>query len=389
MSTPQRREQQWRDTLDAAALLAAQGQSEPGTAPQPGELYVSRRTAGFPVEWLILETATGGQARVVPVDDYPLAGSHDVDLPPRGLGGVAVARCGEPAWVAGTAFEPEMRTAVLPRDLLRTVREKRTAVEDGRLEPRLLEEVADGDPEYQGWLEDTVRPAVVALGKSDVLSWPRRVAAFTRRAAPVVALAAMLLMTLTLGTLVQRMTDELDSTRDRLVELEELGTEQSARLEEAVRQQAVQEEEVGRLQEVLGTTRESLEATGDQLQRTRRQLSQALDLGAAVNLTKLVFGGGGVRSLPQTVSASDTNRLYFEVEVIDPEPYLTYRLRLRPIEGKGEPVTIDGLERYGAWLRLALTPGDLAIGEYEVLIDGMGFGEPTELTERYRLTVEP
>jgi len=45
--------------------------------------------------------------------------------------------------------------------------------------------------------------------------------------------------------------------------------------------------------------------------------------------------------------------------------------------------------REGAWLRLGLAPQKLGVGEYEVLIDGMGFGKPVELDERYRLTVEP
>jgi hypothetical protein len=389
MSTTERREQQWRETLEAAAILADRPESEPGDTPQPGELYLSRRTAGFPVEWLVLETAAGGRARVVPVDDYPLAGSHDVDLPPRGLGGAAVARCGLDTWAPREALEPQLRTAVLPRDLLRTVREKRTAVEEDRISPRLLEEVADGDPEYQDWMEDTVRPAVEALGESDARPWPPRIATLARRSAPVLALAALLVMALGLGTVVHRITGELEATRTRLAQLEEHGAEQSARLEEEARLRAVQEEEMGRLEEVLGSTRATLETTSERFESTRQQLRQALDLGAAVNLTKLVFGGGAVRNLPLTVSASDPNRLYFEVEVIDPEPYLTYRLRLRPIKNKGKPVTIDGLERYGAWLRLALSPDDLAVGEYEVLIDGMGFGDPAELTERYRLTVEP
>ena len=112
MSTSEAQERLWVETLKLAEALKDHPSAEPGSKPQPGEIYLSHRTANFPVEWLVLATE-GKKIRVVPVDDFPLVGRTDVELSRNSLKGVAIARCGHPAWAPAIAVEPSLRTAVL------------------------------------------------------------------------------------------------------------------------------------------------------------------------------------------------------------------------------------------------------------------------------------
>jgi hypothetical protein len=298
------------------------------------------------------------------------------------------------------ALEPELRTVFFRATGLERERAQARchAVEHGRLEPSLLEQVVDGDPEYQSWVAGTLCPAVDALVNepaeekerpSTVVKLPR-----TRRRWAALAAAAVLALVSGLSWYVYRLERQLSATHGRVAELERRGAEQNTQIEEEVRRRKAAEDDSGRLGSLLRTAQEGLSATGDQLASVERELRQALDFGAAVNVRKLVFGGtarfsrGGSRGeavvLEQGTRSSPLT--YLEVEVVDPEPYQTYRLRLVPIKG-GKPVAVDGLRRDGAWLRLGLSPDQLTSGEYEVRIDGMRSDSPVELDERYQLIV--
>ncbi len=67
--------------------------------PRPGDVFLSRRTAEYPVEWLMIEEDAAGRARVVPVDEHPYAGSRDLELAPESLGGAGVVRCDLGVWL--------------------------------------------------------------------------------------------------------------------------------------------------------------------------------------------------------------------------------------------------------------------------------------------------
>ncbi|MEM9595699.1 MAG: hypothetical protein AAGD06_15610 [Acidobacteriota bacterium] len=398
------REQGWRQTLEAAKVLRGRTAASPGAAPEPGELYLCRRTAEFPVEWLVV-AVEGRRYRVVAVDDYPLVGSRDVELPSGALGGAAVARCGHGDWVGPKVLEPELRVAVLPEPDLGGVTAKVRALEEGPPEPTLLETVAEGDPEFQDWTEGTLAPAVEALSAKEQRSPAPWATAARRYWKPALALAALLALAVGLGVFARGLDRQLAEARARIAELESQGPapapdpggwERFAELERARR---VAEAEVTRLRTELDQRNSALASTRDDLTALMDRLAQAEDLvqslrdsvgdGIAANVRRLVFGmtGGPTRGTPRVVKAGASPRILMELEVVDPEPYRTYRVRFVP--KRGDVLTVDNLDRDGAWLRVSL-PGDLLpVGEYRVAIEGMDGDRGTELAEDYRLVVEP
>lgn len=407
MSRNPRDEYQWQQTLERSAVLndqpATEPGAEPGTTPRPGEIYLCRRTADFPVEWLVLDTHDE-QLEVVAVDDYPLVGSHDVELPAPALGGVAVARTGVEARAGTTCFEPELRTHILPAQALERVRRQRAAVAEGTLEPTLLESVADGDLDYQRWIEGTLRPAVAALEAParPAIPWHRRAARQVRRWAPALMAATFAALAVGLGAHLHQLGTMLEQAQERVAELERQGEDQagqlatqSTRLDEETRQRQAMEQQASQLKGLLGKAETTVGTLRDQLSDTRRQLRQIADLETYTNLPRLFFGKnnrigrGGQRGTPVVLGPGDDPRILFEIRIVDAEPYRTYRLRLEPTQG-GEPLELDGLTRQGAELRFSLGRNALEPGDYAVRIDGVGLGEgPVPLEEWYRLTVEP
>ena len=83
------RERQLAATVDLAVELREREasltprRSEP---PRAGDTFVSRRTADYPVEWLVVDDTEDGGVQVVPVDHHPFVGSRDLALPERSPG---------------------------------------------------------------------------------------------------------------------------------------------------------------------------------------------------------------------------------------------------------------------------------------------------------------
>ena len=401
MNPHDERDQYRLRALQAAATLSDRPRPEPDGRPCVGELYLSRKTAGFPVEWLVIE-AEGPRLRVVPVDEYPLTGSRDVDLSSDRAPGVAVARCGHSDWVNATVFEPELRTDMLETTVLQSVHDKRRDVDADRVEPTVLESVADADPEYQSWSEGTLTPAVAVLTEPVRVEQPVPFRRLRHHWQPILAIAALLAITVSLGVLAVRLDGELDGTRSRLAELEGVLPAQQDRLAEEVQRREAADAEVSRLDRALetagaelGAARQEVGSLTERLGSVERKLRRALEAGVVANVKKLVFGAAQRIDVPSVdrgrtvvTDADSSPRLFFELEIVDPEPYFTYRVRFVPTKA-GETAVVEGLRREGAWLRFSLPADRLAIGEYDILIQGTGFGETAELAERYRLTVEP
>ena len=95
--------------LDARRAALAVRAPEP---PRPGDVFLSRRTAEYPVEWMVVD-AEDVRVRVVVLDDHPYVGSRDLELPARSLGGAGVLRCDLDAWVDASELEAELRTGAL------------------------------------------------------------------------------------------------------------------------------------------------------------------------------------------------------------------------------------------------------------------------------------
>lgn len=393
-------ERHWQQTLEVASTLRTRRPAENDGTPTVGELYLSRRTADFPVEWLVIESVAG-RLRLVPVDDYPLTGSRDVEL--TRVGGVAVARCGYSDWVDVHTFEPELRTDVVDAGDLERAQAKRRSLDDDGIEATLLEEVVDGDPEYQRLCEGTLAPAIDALSQVDNVVWMSGLQQHWR---PIVFLAAMLTLMLSFGYVTVDLKQELGAAQTRLAEvttelaeLEDERPEQQARVDEQVRLREASEAETERVSGLLSQAESALAdvtSSLDTMTRRFEQARQAIDLGATADVRKLVFGGEQRsildvrRGLPLTIRSGSSLALFMELEVVNPEPYLVYRARFVPKQGEDPIVTIERLDRNGSWLRFILETDKLPVGEYLILIDGVTFGgETVELDERYQLTVEP
>ncbi len=377
-------------TVEAAAELNARRAAGPERAaepPRPGEVFLSRRTADFPVEWLIIEADGDGGARVVPVDEHPYAGSRDLELSPVSLGGAGVVRCDLDAELDASVLEPELRTATLTETELDRVRRKCRAIAGETLEPSLLEEVVDGDPEYHRWRAGTLRPALDALTGRIRDTAPRR-----RRWLPAVALAAaavLLALALPLGWQSYQRLDQ------RIAELEKERQGLETRLATAEAERQRSSAEAGRLEAALAGAVDAAAAARRALAEQQRhfdaRLRRAFDVSVAVNVPAFVLRPSGTRSVarePVPIDPGDAARFTLSLMVPDPDPYPRYRLRV--VEQAGAEVwrTDDLVKLGGKWLRLDLPAELFEAGEYQLLIYGLGPDGPRLLDERYTVKLE-
>ena len=412
---------QWQATLDAAAAERARTSGLETIAetesPQPGQTYLNRRTADFPVEWLVID-AEDERLRVVPLDDHPLVGSRDLALPPTALGGPMVTRCDLDAWLDAGCFESEPRTGVLEPSLLEQVRRKSEAVEtDGMAPPKLREAVVDGDPEYHRWRDGTLRRALRAL-TADPVKVPGPVTVRPvndNRPGPwkLALIAASLIAAVALpATLYVRHlhvlnVDELEAERARVAELRDRQAQTQARLREEEDLRRTSENEVGRLRTELDETRTTVEDAiesgtrelRDQVADLSRRLSSAFESGTVTNIRRLVIdhrvrtsrraGDPFPTRALTSFHLGDNSSVIMEVEVIDPEPYSSYRVCMAAEYGD-DPLCFDGLViQDGKWLRLSMPRDRLEADDYLVTVTGFGLGNPKVLEERYDVRIQP
>ncbi len=403
------RESQWQATLDAAAAECERVAAlETESMPRPGQTYLNRRTAEFPVEWLVIE-ADAERLRVVPVDDHPLVGSRDLELPPTALGGPMVTRCDLDAWLDADRFEPELRTGMLEPSLLEQVHHKRDAITADRLQSTLLESVVDGDPQYHRWRDGTLRRALKALA-TDPVSVSSKPAANDNlpHLWKLALVAASLISAVALGIWHIRSLDhELEAERIRVAELQEQGTETTSRLQEEEELRRSKENEVDRLKteldEILATVDSAVESRTrelrDQVAGLNRRLASAFESATVTNIKRLIIDHRvrTTRRIGDPAASRNLTSFYLggnpfvvlEVEVVDPEPYASYRVCMAPDAG-GVPQCFDGLViQDGKWLRLSVPRERLEADDYLVTVTGFGLGDSTELGERYDVRIQP
>ena len=168
------------------ARLAARGPE-----PWPGDLYVLAETAGFPVEWLVVER-TPGHCRLVAADTNPALGSADVPVPAETEGGPLSVRCAMSLQVGVETLRRGERTGTVVLEVLESVRRRLEEIAAGSPASRLDEP----DSGLEDWLDEVLAPARTALlpaGPGKPTS-PRR---FGLR----MAVAAVLLLLAALGGL--------------------------------------------------------------------------------------------------------------------------------------------------------------------------------------------
>jgi hypothetical protein len=145
-------------TEEAARSARAAAEARRGQPPVPGDRYVLAATAGFPVEWVLLERHRELPAFLAaPADVHPLVGSADLPLPDSALR----LRGGAAAWIAESALAPASRVGAVDRV---TVERARRKLQDSvqETDPDLVGEV-DASPEYRDWRREVVAPALTAM----------------------------------------------------------------------------------------------------------------------------------------------------------------------------------------------------------------------------------
>uniref|UniRef100_A0A7C4QQ30 Uncharacterized protein n=1 Tax=Schlesneria paludicola TaxID=360056 RepID=A0A7C4QQ30_9PLAN len=140
--------------------------------PSPGDLYVfdvGRDDVG--VEWLVVRVHPDDSEMylVVPVDDFPLAGTPDLVLPEDRVGRPMIVRGGEADWFPRSLFTPKFRVGALPDDVLLLVRKLMADLARGRVAAP-ADPTVDGDPEYEDWLADVAQARENLLARAELLS---------------------------------------------------------------------------------------------------------------------------------------------------------------------------------------------------------------------------
>jgi hypothetical protein len=205
--------------------------------PEPGDLFVFAETAGFPVEWAVLERRPGDPGRLlaVPADTHPLAGSADVEIPANEPSGPLRLRCRFGLWVNASSFDPARRTGALDSGAVARALAKRAELETGEATASPLAFEDDADPEYEDWVREVLAPAHAVLSRPAEKPVPSNLRGPSRRWSSLgnpYALAASILLLITLslaGGLVwqtrtitdlaagrQRTEKELQQERERL-----------------------------------------------------------------------------------------------------------------------------------------------------------------------------
>lgn len=129
-----------------------------GPEPWPGDLYMLPETAGFPVEWLVVER-TPGHCRLVAADTNPALGSADVPVPAEVEGGPLSVRCGVSLQVGVETLRRGERTGTVAPEVLEPVRRRLEELAAGSPAPRLDEP----DSGLEDWLDEVLAPARAAL----------------------------------------------------------------------------------------------------------------------------------------------------------------------------------------------------------------------------------
>ncbi len=363
----------------------------------PGDVFVVRETAGHPVEWAVVDAhaVDDGRLLVVPVDNYPQLGSRDIGLRLGTSGRIANVRCDLDTWVDAAVLDPGLRTATMTDDELAGVRARREQIESGTLAASIGEEEVDGDPEYTAWKEETLAPALAALPEAKPVV---RVPLDGRPVNPWLALAAtVVLVAMGLGGYREwrHLRTELTSERGRMAELQREKEELERRLGSSATDVGVLEQKIRELEERSRQAIRELEQERDGrrsvVAELRRKLSRTLAAAVDVNLPILRLTGEGARTrggrpFPLELGP-DVERVALMVEVVDPELYDEYGVRLVEKDGGAVVWSGGGLSDPGSMLRLGLPASLLEQGEYEVVVYGVRGAVETDLAERYVVEV--
>ncbi|HEX9943502.1 MAG TPA: hypothetical protein VGG03_15930 [Thermoanaerobaculia bacterium] len=324
-----------------------------GPEPWPGDLYVLAETAGFPVEWLVVER-TPGRCRLVAADTNPALGSADVPIPAETEGGPLSVRCALSVQVGVETLRRGERTGTVIPEVLEPVRRRLEELAAGSPAARLDEP----DSGLEDWLDEVLAPARAALLPPglEAPGPPRR---FGRRAAGAVGI----LLLVALGGVSALAWRSHQRERLALREVERLVHERRELEAEHQRQlAALREAQARRPPEPPPPVRESL-----------RPL---------VNLAYTSFYPGETRgTLREIVVPAESTHLFLLFYVgHHQEPCEDYELDIARRGAPAAPLTVKELRPLsGQEVSVAVPRAQLPDGTYRLRLYGMCDGERREL----------
>ncbi|HKH43218.1 MAG TPA: hypothetical protein VKM72_00995 [Thermoanaerobaculia bacterium] len=323
-----------------------------GPEPWPGDLYVLEETAGFPVEWLVVDR-TPGPCRLVATDTNPALGSTDVPVPAEVEGGPLSVRCAVSLQVGVETLRRGERTGTVAPEILDPVRRRLEELAAGSLD-------AAPDPELEDWHAEVLAPARAALLPPQLKAPGPPPRHFRRRA---VAVAAIFLRLAALGGLsalawqFHRGELQARSEIDRLVH----------------ERQALESEH----QRQLAALREIQAAQEQRPPEPPPPVS--VPLQPLINLVYAVFYPGETRGALREIAIPDAaTHLFLLFYVGDQAPCTEYELA---IVRRGAPLlTVKELKPLpGKEVSVAVPRAQLSNGSYQFRLRGMCEGERREL----------
>ena len=151
-----------RDELHQATVPDLESQSL-----SVGDVLRLPQTAGFDVEWVLLQPLTSGEGfLVVEADAGELVGAADVKVPEGGSSGDRVVRCRHAVELPVQGLQGARRVDILPKDSLQKVHSRFLSAQDEAFEGSILGQEEEASLDYREWLEDVVLPAVAALERA-------------------------------------------------------------------------------------------------------------------------------------------------------------------------------------------------------------------------------
>ncbi len=326
MNQPSREEKIQRQTEEAqvrAGRTRMEVQRRRGEPPRPGEVFVFAETSEYDVQWAVIEQDRRDSRRllVVPADVNPLAGRADVAVAADADRSALTLRCRYDLWLHADDFRVDLRTGLLDPEIVDEVKRKRAEIRRGKPDGSVRRRKTETEPEYEE-AEERVRRARAVLRAS--FREPGR----SRWWPGTTAIAASVLLAFGLGLTGGLLWQDSD--------------------------QASYEEPLVSLPFAWLHPLEN-----DDPERPRGRT---------------------------TITVHEGARLFVLVlEVVNPEPYLRYRLEIRP--GDGEEVWAREVAKTGpAEVIVALPRSWLGPGDYQLRLLGLD-GEESQVVEEYELRI--
>jgi hypothetical protein len=327
-----------------------------GPEPWPGDLYGLAETAGFPVEWLVVDR-TPSHYRLVAADTNPALGSADVPVPAETEGGPLSVRCTFSVQVGIEILRVGERTGTVAPEVLESVRRRLEEIAAGSPAPRL----DAPDSGLEDWLDEVLAPARAALLPPGLEAPGPRHRSGPRTA---MAVAAIFLLLAALGVLSALSWRFYRGEIQARSEVERLVHERRALEAEHQRQLAV----------LRGAQTPPLRPPEPPPPPVREPLRPL------VNLAYASFYPGETRGTLQEIAVPTRATHLFLLFYIGQDPCEDYSLEITRRGAPAASVTVKELRPlYSQEVSVAVPREQLPDGSYQLRLNGMCNGERREL----------